>query len=387
MKNKYLVKIKGLTQDEQTKFISSNLKDNIHRLKVVMQILLFFEIIILSLILIPKLRVVTEEMKQLYIILYIIVICFTLLFIGVLYIMGRLHNEKTITSFRIIILTSLMLLLFWGVSMRLLGNDNFLQPNIYILILLFVSAIPFFNYWEILAVTLPSQFFLTIFILINQTQGKQEIMQILLDTWGFVLLAIVIASLLYTDRVQYFKKDLQLIKQNNILKLHSEIDALTDVYNRRKLDETIEIEWRRSSRTKKPVSFLLIDLDHFKKYNDSQGHIEGDLCLRKSAAIMKNTLKRSSDMIFRYGGEEFGIILPFTDINAAELIAEKLRKNIETAGIMHPQTETGFLTISVGLTSSIGTKENNCQSMYIEADKALYAAKRSGRNKIIAFEK
>ncbi len=280
-----------------------------------------------------------------------------------------------------------MLLLLWGASIKLIGHDDLLQPHIYILILLSVSAIPFLNPREIIAVTLPSLIFLTMFSFLDAFINTQQTIEILMDSWGFTFLAIAFSATIYTDRVQYFKKDRQLIKQNSLLKKHSEIDALTDIFNRRKLDETMEFEWKRSSRTKQHIAFLLIDLDNFKNYNDSYGHIEGDLCLRRSAAIMKESLKRSSDMIFRYGGEEFGAILLFTDINAANIVAEKIRKNIENAGIIHKESSHGHVTVSIGVTASVGNKDEDYHSMYIEADKALYAAKRSGRNKVIAFEK
>ncbi|MBN2558276.1 MAG: GGDEF domain-containing protein [Clostridia bacterium] len=232
----------------------------------------------------------------------------------------------------------------------------------------------------------PSQTLLTIFVLTMRPFKETIQVPLLMDAWGFFVISITISILFYSLRIDSYKKDLQLISQNNMLKQHSEIDALTDVYNRRKLDEMMEVEWKRSVRSGKEFSLLLIDLDHFKAFNDTYGHIEGDLCLRKTAEIMKNTLKRSTDSIFRYGGEEFAIILPFTSIEAAAIVAEKLRRNIENACIPNINSDYGKLTISLGISSAVGNKAVEFNSMYIEADKALYAAKRSGRNRVIAFE-
>jgi diguanylate cyclase (GGDEF)-like protein len=271
--------------------------------------------------------------------------------------------------------------------MKLISDGTFFQPSIYILMLLAVSVVPFFNSWEIFSVVLPSQLFLTIYAVISRPNESRELLKLLLDTWGFVIIALIISSLFYLDRIRYFKQDLQLKKQNDLLKMRSEVDALTSVFNRRKLDSTMEMEWKRSSRTGKPFAFLLIDLDHFKNYNDTYGHTEGDICLRKTAIIMKKNLRRASDEIFRYGGEEFGVILPFTDVKSAQLVAERLRNKVEEAAITHEGTEAGVLTVSIGITAAVGDKDVQYQEMYIEADKALYAAKRAGRNRIISFEK
>lgn len=387
MKKKYLIRIKGLEKDEQTQFITSNLTDNIIRLKAMLLVLLVIQLVIAFLILVPGIYTITNEHKSFYITVYAVIIPYILLFLAALNTMGNHIKPKTITFFRITILTGLMILLLWGAIIKVLSPSDFFQPNIYLLLLIAVSVIPYFNYWEIIAVISPAQIFLTGYLISVKPYETQYLLQTLMDAWGFALLSLLIAVVHYVDRVQYFKKDMQLTKQNNLLKFTSEIDALTSVFNRRKLDETMEIEWKRSSRTEKPFSFLLIDLDNFKSYNDVYGHIEGDLCLRKSALIMKNTLKRSMDAIFRYGGEEFGVILPFTDLKSAEIVAEKLRRNIENARIAHIQADRNILTISIGLTSKTGNKDDDYKTMYLEADKALYAAKRSGRNKVISFDK
>ena len=387
MKNKYLIKIKDLTQDEQTQFIYSNLRDNLHRLRLLLLSMFFIESFMLILLLIPGIYPQAWESREVYIYLYFVTVIYIILFTGALYFMEKRLKESRITLFRMIIMTGLMILLFFGMGMKLISDGTFFQPSIYILMLLAVSVVPFFNSWEIFSVVLPSQLFLTIYAVISRPSESRELLKLLLDTWGFVIIALIISSLFYLDRIRYFKQDLQLKKQNDLLKMRSEVDALTSVFNRRKLDSTMEMEWKRSSRTGKPFAFLLIDLDHFKNYNDTYGHTEGDICLRKTAIIMQKNLRRASDEIFRYGGEEFGVILPFTDVKSAQLVAERLRSKVEEAAITHEGTEPGVLTVSIGITSAVGDKDIQYQEMYIEADKALYAAKRAGRNRIISFEK
>jgi len=386
MENKYLIKIKGLPESEQTKFIFENLKENIVRLKSALLVFTIIELFVLIVTLLPNVLDLSDEHRRYYIILYLIIIPLLILFTTVIHIMGKNMKYKNVIFYRIVLNTGLMLLLIWSVCIILFGYSDGFLPNVYIIVLLSTSVIPFLNFWEIIAVIVPAQTLLTVYAIAMNPFTEDVTMPLLLDSWAFVIVAIVISSLFYKLRTNNFKKDLELKKQNDLLKRHSEIDALTDIFNRRKLDEVMEDEWKRSGRTGKPVSFLLVDLDHFKLYNDEYGHIEGDLCLRKSAAVMKSTLKRASDGIFRYGGEEFGVVLPFTPLEGAKIMAEKIRKNIENAKITHVKSKTGNLTISIGCTSRVGDRTVDYKSLYIEADKALYAAKKSGRNKIIAYE-
>ncbi|MFO7610938.1 MAG: GGDEF domain-containing protein [Clostridia bacterium] len=383
---KYLIKIPGLSHDEQTKFIYANLELNLERLKIAGLVFVVAELVMLIVALLPGILNISGAQRENYIILYLIIIPFMLLFTTALHYMKKKLKYKYILFFRLIISTGLMLILIWGVCVILFGYDEGFLPNIYIFIMLSVAVVPFLSFWEIISIMAPSQTLLTLFILAMNPFGETIAVPLLMDAWGFFIISITISILFYSLRVDSYSKDLQLISQNNMLKQHSEIDALTDVYNRRKLDEMMETEWKRSGRSGKEFSLLLIDLDHFKTFNDTYGHIEGDLCLRKAAEIMKNTLKRSTDSIYRYGGEEFAIILPFTPIDAAGIVAEKLRRNIENACIPNINSDLGKLTISLGISSAIGNKNMEFNSMYIDADKALYAAKRSGRNRVIAFE-
>lgn len=384
-KIKYVIKIPGLTLEEQTDFIFSNLKENLHRLRLTVITFFFIEFVMVILLHIPGLIVMEGGQFKYYIYLYIIV-SILLLLILFLSLMGKHLQQKNIGFYRISIIITLMLVLICSVFLILFGYNGSFLPNTYLLLLIAIAVIPFFNMLEIILIIAPAQFILTVYVFLLKPFNNNITLSLIVTSWSFVFIALVISFLFYQLRIRSFKNDIQLVKQNNLLKQHSEIDALTNIYNRRKLDEVVADEWRRSSRSGKFFSFLLIDLDYFKKYNDTYGHIEGDICLRKTATIMKNTLKRSSDLIFRYGGEEFAVVLPLTTMKSAEIIAERLRKNIENAKFNHYSSLNKHITISIGIASSRGDKTDDFSTVYTEADKALYAAKRSGRNKVIAYD-
>ncbi|MBF0120161.1 MAG: diguanylate cyclase [Desulfobacterales bacterium] len=175
---------------------------------------------------------------------------------------------------------------------------------------------------------------------------------------------------------------LALKKKSDMLEHLAAIDGLTNLYNRRKFDETILYEWERALRNNSQIALILIDIDDFKKFNDGYGHSLGDYCLKQVAQKMKETLNRSNDFIARYGGEEFIVILPNADIKGATYIASSLKKNVEELNIPHKYSKTSnYVTISLGLT--VTTPNQGCKSIaeLIEiTDKMLYSAKESGRN-------
>ncbi|MEA2561977.1 MAG: hypothetical protein QOH06_3481 [Acidobacteriota bacterium] len=153
-------------------------------------------------------------------------------------------------------------------------------------------------------------------------------------------------------------------------------DALTGVANRRRLQLVLEDEWGRSRRSRSPLAFALLDLDHFKLLNDTRGHGEGDRCLQMVARFLSGSLGRHSDLVARYGGEEFAILLPETDLDGALLVAEQLREGIEGLPIQ--------VTASLGVTSLIPAPGQRLEELIEAADRALYRAKADGRNRVCA---
>ncbi len=165
------------------------------------------------------------------------------------------------------------------------------------------------------------------------------------------------------------------------------IDALTEIPNRQSFSDTMEREFKRSQRERVPLSIIMCDIDHFKEYNDSYGHSNGDLCLKKVAQAIRNSLKRAGDFCARYGGEEFIVILPNTGPEGAMRVAERMRLNVEEMGIAHEKSlPARRVTISLG----VATTKNTATLLSVEdlikyADTALYRAKEQGRNQVRSF--
>ena len=159
-------------------------------------------------------------------------------------------------------------------------------------------------------------------------------------------------------------------------------DGLTGVANRRYFDEAMSIEWRRARRHSNSMALLMCDIDHFKLYNDTYGHLAGDECLRKIAAAISRNTERPSDTVARYGGEEFAVILAETTIGGALMVAEKIRHAISELNIPHVSSPTGQVALSIGIASAAPGFDNPPDDLIIAADKALYRAKKEGRDRV-----
>jgi diguanylate cyclase (GGDEF)-like protein/PAS domain S-box-containing protein len=157
-------------------------------------------------------------------------------------------------------------------------------------------------------------------------------------------------------------------------------DALTGLANRRGLDEFLLNEWKRGSRDRAPLSFLLLDVDRFKAYNDTYGHVQGDLCLKRIAEVAQNVLLRTSDLAARYGGEEFALVLPFTPGEGARRIAEEMCAELRHAAMPHEAAPGGIVTVSIGCATLIPNPARSVRDLVEMADRALYEAKREGRD-------
>lgn len=181
---------------------------------------------------------------------------------------------------------------------------------------------------------------------------------------------------------------LRLRHQTELLKQLANLDGLTGLPNRRFFDERFSLEWRRALRTFTPVSIIMADVDHFKAYNDTYGHLEGDNCLRLLAKQLgQNTLLRAGDLLARYGGEEFVALLPGTDASGALRVAEHMRGNIEQLNIKHESSRTASrVTVSLGSATTTPSSELDRETLINQADQALYLAKQTGRNKVCSAE-
>ncbi len=164
-------------------------------------------------------------------------------------------------------------------------------------------------------------------------------------------------------------------------------DGLTGLANRRAFDEALEMEWSSAQRTRKPLSLLFVDVDHFKLFNDQHGHQSGDECLRAVASVIGESAFRPTDLAARYGGEEFALIMPATGPEGACRAAERLREAVMNLRIKHGASGAGpYVTLSVGVATHIPGSDVGPDWLLGQADQALYAAKHLGRNRVISAD-
>jgi diguanylate cyclase (GGDEF)-like protein len=159
------------------------------------------------------------------------------------------------------------------------------------------------------------------------------------------------------------------------------VDALTGLSNRRRLDEALSVEWLRAAREQQPVSMLMIDVDRFKEFNDHYGHQAGDACLRKVAAAVAAVARRPADIAARYGGEEFVLLLSNTEASGVVETARRLQARMSELAIEHAESPFGVVTLSIGLATAIPGPDNGWEALLADADRGVYRAKRAGRNR------
>ena len=170
---------------------------------------------------------------------------------------------------------------------------------------------------------------------------------------------------------------------NGRLEVLSTTDPLTGLANRRRFAAVLAAEWSRAQRSDVPLGAVMVDIDHFKLYNDRYGHLAGDACLRRVAATLAAHVRGPIDVVARYGGEEFSAILPGADKAEALVVGERLRAAVADLAEPHVGMPLGIVTISVGTASTIPTLEGNPERLLETADAALYQAKQRGRNRAV----
>lgn len=177
------------------------------------------------------------------------------------------------------------------------------------------------------------------------------------------------------------KTQLNIVRHNNLLRLLADKDGLTEVYNRRYFETQSRIELKRHYRQQHPLTLALLDIDHFKPYNDAYGHLQGDICLREVAQAIQECTRRPGEFVARYGGEEFAVILPNTSIHNAKKYGQWICEQVLSLAVPHAHSgAVPFVTISVGLATVVPTSLTTLENLITTADSALYLAKESGRN-------
>lgn len=188
-----------------------------------------------------------------------------------------------------------------------------------------------------------------------------------------------------TDITENRRIQRELAQANAELSRLSTTDALTGLQNRRHFDLTLHAEWSRSSRQGRPLALMMVDIDHFKLFNDRYGHLGGDECLRQIATLLRSCIHRAGETLARFGGEEFAILLPDTDAQQATELAQECVRRVEEAHLPHEASPSGaWVTLSIGVATRTGQKDLPATDLVEAADRALYEAKRSGRNQVVS---
>jgi diguanylate cyclase (GGDEF)-like protein len=217
--------------------------------------------------------------------------------------------------------------------------------------------------------------------------------------WGhfsqYVVLANAVGILLgylleHRDRTMFLQAELLELEKRKMDQLSQEFnrlsreDALTGLANRRHFNEVFQQEWERARRDQRSLALIFVDVDHFKPFNDTHGHVEGDKALAQVGASLKAVLRRPGDMASRYGGEEFVLLLPGTGLEGAREVALQVARTIQALRIRHRASSVGdYVTVSMGVAAVAPTAELRCPQLLTQADEAVYAAKGAGRNCIM----
>lgn len=203
------------------------------------------------------------------------------------------------------------------------------------------------------------------------------------------VLSIVICSIMYRSRANAYKNRLIIMQQNEqINDINAQlrkmvlIDELTGTFNRRFLDEVLPEKLRQARADGLPAVAMMLDIDHFKRYNDFYGHLNGDHCLQTIVALARDCAPRKDSYLMRYGGEEFVMVAVGLDEEEACALAENIRRRVEKAGIEHKGAPLGHVTVSIGLCMATGAALSNADELITRADSAMYVAKNSGRNRV-----
>ena len=200
---------------------------------------------------------------------------------------------------------------------------------------------------------------------------------------ALVVLGICLFGWVFARQVRNSERiEADLRKAQEALELIATHDSLTGLANRRLFERALDIEFGRGARQHSPLSLIMVDIDFFKRYNDTYGHVAGDHCLAQVAQVLKDCCHRKADLAVRYGGEEFAVLLPDTNLSGAMALAEQIRHRVIDRHIVHSGSPTGYLTVSLGCYAFVPSSLDSIEVFIQRADAALYQAKHEGRNRV-----
>lgn len=298
--------------------------------------------------------------------------CISLAFLALAYYTKR-ERDYTLAPLVYRGFWSFVSLFFFGISY--INMIEYKNMSIYFIVTAIVSLVPLLTIKEYL-LYMSAQ---VIFILLTYITLELTLLHVL----GAITLNVVLGGISYFSYEQ--KRNMFRMQQRlQSMAKNAEEDPLTGLLNRRGLDRNLNITLPYSIRNKSLIALIILDIDHFKMYNDSYGHPQGDKCLKLVAGVIKKTARRSTDIAARIGGEEFVVFIHGTKELEPVQLAEKIRANVEALRIKHsPSLGTAVVTVSVGV-ATMSPQNMECMSeLYSNADKALYTAKKHGRNVVV----
>jgi diguanylate cyclase (GGDEF) domain len=396
VKNLLFISISG---QYKTEFEISNNTINLNRAKTTVLAFSILELgmLVFSILIKGKIMFLKPNIYYVYMYLLNIISMFFFLYLFMKLEKNIRENSRKINWYGICFT---IFLLAWCAGVSLLDLHSYNQIVIYVVAILCIAVTPIYKPYILLVIFLAvhSIYLIGIF---SERFGTLRFGNVVNST-SVLVIAWVISYMIYKNRIQEFctKKELQeksiqlnrlnkeLEEANKQLEWLSEIDTLTGIYNRSVFDRRMLIEWERCKQNGVYLSFVMIDIDNFKAYNDCYGHQAGDMCIHRVAEALSICATRSSDVVARYGGEEFAVILPHIDQENALCLAEKMREAVEKLNILHEYTSavSQYVTISLGIFTTIPSDFLTMEEFIKQADNALYIAKKDGRNKVVAIQ-
>lgn len=311
-----------------------------------------------------------------------------LLLAGLVYMTYLRHavgKIKRFTLHRLLLDAIILLTLLASIIFFFTYKETNIDVNYYMLVVLAMAAVPCLEPLEIGIIYLVAHgvFLITVFTNPAFDSSPASLVAVANST-VFVAFAFLVSQLTHNLRWSDFKKERRIREQNMELAHLANTDYLTNLYNKRYAYAALRMEWNRSIRSEKPLSLIMLDIDCFKDYNDAYGHIQGDQCLKEVAEVVRQSARRQTDQVCRFGGEELLVILPYTAGVDAYAIAEKIRKDVIDAAIPHENSVVApVITVSAGVASMVGDKNTNFETLLERTDRALYRAKQNGRNMVV----
>ena len=366
-------------------FIRSNFMLNLQRMQIASFVVWCVGAIYLVLIYTGLFTPIFPDLHTLKIlgVTVLVLILFALLYITYLrHIAGRI---KQITVHRLILDAYILLILLSGIIFFFANKEAEININCYVLVVLGVAAVPCLERLEMGIIYLLAHGVFFALVLINPALCTSPITWMAVaNSTIFVGFAYLVSLLTRNLRWSDFQKERRIREQNMELAHMANTDYLTNLYNKRYAYAALRMEWNRSLRSEKPLSLILLDIDCFKDYNDAYGHIQGDQCLKEVADVVRQSARRKTDQVCRFGGEELLVILPYTSGVDAYTIGEKIRKDVAEAAIPHQNSVVApVVTVSAGVASMVGDRNTNFETLLERSDRALYRAKHNGRNMVV----